>query len=93
MAAQVCTPSLRVAVASSFAPFIVLGCAKCVWICGGRSVGEARAVGGRLAGLSALLHRIDAALSSVPRLVAAGVPAEARTQSNSPRGSWRLRRR
>eukprot|EP00964_Phaeocystis_antarctica_P048282 scaffold27954_cov70-Phaeocystis_antarctica.AAC.6 len=59
----------------------------------GRGVGEARAVGGRLALLPALLHCVEAARFNVPRVAAAGIPAVAHTQSHRPRGSRRRRGR
>eukprot|EP00964_Phaeocystis_antarctica_P070128 scaffold42667_cov67-Phaeocystis_antarctica.AAC.2 len=70
-----------------FAPIII------IWFCGGRGVGEARAVGGRLAGLPALLHCVEAAPSKAPRVAATGVPAVAHTQSHRPRGGRRRRGR
>ena len=58
------------AAAGCFAPIII------TWVRGGRGVGEARAVGGRLAGLPALLNCVDAATRwGVPWIAAAGVPA------------------
>ena len=56
-------------------------------------MGEARAVGGRLAGLPALLHCVEADPSIAPRVDAAGVPAVTLTQSNRPCGSRRRRGR
>ena len=87
------------AAASCLAPITVLLIAGRRQVCGSRGVGEARAIGGCLAGLPALLHCVKAGLRAVrpavfvPRIVAAGVPAVAHTQSNGPRGSRRGRGR
>ena len=51
-------------------------------------MGIARALGSRLAGLPALLHRGMALFNVFPRIAAVDIPAETHTQSNRPRGSW-----
>ena len=54
-----------------------------------RSKGKAGTVGPRLAGLPALLHRVETIGIKAPRVAAAGVPAVSDTQSNGSRGSGR----
>ena len=58
-----------------------------------RSIGEARTIGGRLRGLSAFLHRIEAAPSMGPRILAAGITAVTDAHGDRPRGDRRWRRR